>query len=153
MHALVRLIQLGRPSSPVPPERGPDAEGLVLSMLSIDSKVREPKYKKVAGLRGLGVEYRLARGRPFSPVPPEPPDAEGLVLSMLSIDSKGKGKKRKNTGGLRGLGVGYRLARANWSLTALLLPSILQQGRPTARQALDSRWVYRCTCIYIGTYI
>ena len=40
VHALVRLIQLGRPSSPVPPERGPDAEGLVLSMLSIDSKVR-----------------------------------------------------------------------------------------------------------------
>jgi len=50
VHALVRLIQLGKPSSPVPPERGPDAEMLVLSMLSTDAKLR-PSAKAVLDSR------------------------------------------------------------------------------------------------------
>mmetsp|Transcript_37559 Transcript_37559/g.123945 ORF Transcript_37559/g.123945 Transcript_37559/m.123945 type:complete len:481 (-) Transcript_37559:28-1470(-) len=40
VHALVRLIQLGKPTSPVPPERGADAEQLVHAMLSVDAKAR-----------------------------------------------------------------------------------------------------------------
>ena len=55
----MRLIQLGKPSSPVPPERGPDAEMLVLSMLSTDAKVKAPPMWESNAPGSSGLQFAL----------------------------------------------------------------------------------------------